>query len=276
MAISGIIEVAGIASILPFLSLITNVELIQKNKYLFWLYNNLNFHSTNRFLIFIGFVVLAILIISNVFVFLTQFGLSRFSWMRNYAISRRLFSSYLYQPYVFFLNRNTTVMGKNILTEVQQVIKGIFSPFLQFFSQGIVAIFIFALLLYSNPVLAIILVVVLGGIYMFVYRLIRNKIYNIGKRRFLENAEQFKSIGKAFGDIKLLKLTWSEKYFIDDFSKHSREFARSNSTNQIIGYIPRYIMEIIAFGGIIIVILYLLATRKSFEEFLPLVGLYAF
>lgn len=59
MVISAIIEVAGVTSILPFLSLITNPGLIQSNRYLKWLYTSLNFHSSNRFLILVGAIVLS-------------------------------------------------------------------------------------------------------------------------------------------------------------------------------------------------------------------------
>jgi ATP-binding cassette, subfamily B, bacterial PglK len=42
------------------------------------------------------------------------------------------------------------------------------------------------------------------------------------------------------------------------------------------GEIPKYIMEIFAFGSIIVVVLYLLITAQGFQEILPLVGLFTF
>ena len=118
MLISAIIEVAGIASILPFLSLITNPGLIQSNNILKWLYTSLNFHSNNRFLILVGAIVLVILIVSNILALLMRWALTRFSSMRTYTISRSLLINYLYQPYIFFLNHNTSTLGKDILSEV--------------------------------------------------------------------------------------------------------------------------------------------------------------
>ena len=59
MLVSGLIEVAGIASIMPFLALITNPTLIQDNSILNWLYIILNFQNTQRYLIFIGIMVLS-------------------------------------------------------------------------------------------------------------------------------------------------------------------------------------------------------------------------
>jgi ATP-binding cassette, subfamily B, bacterial PglK len=276
MIISAVIEVAGIASIMPFLSLITNPDMLQDNKYLEWIYNALNFDSVNRFLIFTGIIVLIILIISNLLVFLTQWGLARFSWMRNYTIAKRLLLKYIYQPYKFFLNQNTSVLGKNILSEIQIVIKGLIVPLLEILARGVVALFIFAMLVAVEPLLAISLIIVLGGAYILTYRLIKKRLNIRGNLRYQANTARFKAVNEAFSDIKLLKLRRFENFFVKRFSKPAEELSRLNAATQIIGHIPRYITEIIAFGGIIIVVLYLLARGRGFEEFLPLIGLYAF
>jgi ATP-binding cassette, subfamily B, bacterial PglK len=276
MVVSSIIEVAGIASIMPFLSVLTNPSTIQDNKILSWLYSSFGFQSTNRFLIFTGVVVLVILIISNLFIFLTNWGLQRFSWMRSYTVSRRLLLNYLYQPYKFFLNQSSVNLGKNILSEIHVVVKGVVVPLLEIFSRGIVALFIFALLIAVEPVLAFSLVVILGGAYALTYRLIKQGLINRGKKRFKLNAEQFKAVNETFGDIKMLKLMGYEKYFLKRYSKPALEYSKINVMTQLIGSIPRYIIEIIAFGGVIVVILYLLATGKGLEEFLPLIGVYIF
>ncbi|GAG67486.1 unnamed protein product, partial [marine sediment metagenome] len=149
-------------------------------------------------------------------------------------------------------------------------------PLMESFARGIVALFIFAMLIAIDPLLALAAIVVLGGAYVFIYKLVQKKLYDIGQRRFKTNTERFKAVNEAFGGIKQLKLLGCEEVFIKGYSKPSLEFARHHATSQIISHIPRYIMEIIAFGGIIVVVLYLLATRRGFQEFLPLIGLYVF
>ena len=276
MVISAIIEVAGIASILPFLSLITDPSLIQSNNILKWLYTSLNFQSNNRFLILVGAIVLVILIVSNILALLMKWALTRFSNMRTYTISRNLLINYLYQPYIFFLNHNTSTLGKDILSEVEKVVEGVILPLLDIFSRGIAALFIFAMLLVVNPVLAISLIVILGSAYLFIYKFVKQKLNNIGTKIYGANTERFKKLDETFGDIRLIKLRGCENFFVNSYSKPSVEIAKYNATYAIVAYAPRYVMEIIAFGGIIIVVLYFLATGKGFQDFLPLIGLYAF
>jgi ATP-binding cassette, subfamily B, bacterial PglK len=276
MTISGIIEVAGVTSIMPFLTLISNQNLINENRIYNWFYVTLKFQSSNRFLIFTGAMVLLILIISNSFALLTNWALLRFTWMRNFTLSKRLLGEYLYQPYVFFLNQNTSGLGKNILSEVQLAVRSVVVPLINIFSRGIVAIFIFALLLAVDPRLALIVMVVLGGTYVFIYRIIRKKLFHIGQRRFNADTERFKAVNEAFGGIKQVKFLGCEEVFINRFSGPSIEFSKHNASNGIISETPRYIMEILAFGAIIVIALYLLATAKGFQDFLPFLGLYAF
>jgi len=275
MVISAIIEVVGIASIMPFLALITEPDLIRENDILNKVYTMLNFESTNRFLVFTGIVVLVILIVSNFLVFLTNWGLARFSWMRSHSVSIRLLRNYLFQPYSFFLNQNSALLGKNILSEVQVAVKGVIVPLLEILSRVIVAIFIFILLLVVEPILAFSSIVILGGAYVLTYRIIKRRLQIKGKERYRTNAEKFKAVNEAFGDIKQVKLMGCEKFFLKRFSKPSIENAKHNASAQIIGLIPRYIIEIIAFGGIIIVVLYFLIVKGELGEFLPIIGLYA-
>jgi ATP-binding cassette, subfamily B, bacterial PglK len=275
MSISGLIEVAGIASILPFLSLITNPELINDNRYLNWLYMSLNFQSSNKFLIFIGFIVLLVLILSNVVVVLTMWGVARFTSMRNFSISKRLLSRYLNQPYVFFLNKNTTELGKNILSEVSGVTTALLQ-LMQIISSGIIALFIFAMLIAVEPLLSLSVMVFLVIAYLFIYRIVKKKISVIGKIRFDTNTELYKVVNEAFGGIKQLKLLGFEEVFINRYSKPSIKYARVTVSNQIISRTPRYIMEVIAIGGIISVILYLLASDRGFQDILPIIGLFTF
>jgi len=275
MVVSAVIEVVGIASIMPFLALITNPSLVEDNAILNWIYTNLNFESTNRFLIFTGVMVLIILIASNLLVFLTNWGLARFSWMRSHSISRRLLRNYIFQPYKFFLNQNSSILGKNILSEVEVAVKGVIVPLLEIFSRSIVAVFIFIMLVVVEPVLALSSIIILGGAYALTYRIIKKRLNIKGERRYKTNAERFKAINEAFGDIKQLKLMGCENFFIKRFSKPSIEYAKHNASAQIIGRIPRYIIEVIAFGGIIVVVLYFLLTGKGLEDFLPIIGLYA-
>jgi ABC-type multidrug transport system fused ATPase/permease subunit len=185
-------------------------------------------------------------------------------------------SRYLHQPYIFFLNKNTAELGKNILSEVVGVTTGVLVQFMRIISSGIVALFIFAMLIAVKPLLSLSVMIILSAAYVFIYRVVKRKISNIGKRRFNANTELYKVVDEAFGGIKQLKLLGFEDVFINRYSKPSFEYAKVTATNQIISNTPRYIMEVVTIGGIISVVLYLLASTRGIQDAIPIIGLFAF
>ena len=67
-----------------------------------------------------------------------------------------------------------------------------------------------------------------------------------------------------------------EPYFLDLYSKESFKQARLRSWNAVIGQVPRFALEAVAFGGIIVFVLVLLLTREDARQVIPLASLFAF
>ncbi len=271
-----VMEVVGIVSIVPFLSLVSDPDALHENRILRWLYETFAFTSVNEFLLFLGFLVLGVMVLSNAFSVFVTWALARFSWMRNHSLSKRLLRHYLHRPYVFFLNRNTAGLAKNILTEVQEVINGVLAPGMQMLARAAVAVLIIALLIAVDPVLALSVVVVLGGAYGAIYGVVRRRLRRLGDERVHAQRRRFQIAGEAFGGVKALKLSGREEAFIQEYAVQSRRYASHQATNNIIGQIPRYALETVAFGGILLIVLYLLNAGRTTSQILPLLGLYAF
>ena len=122
---SVLLEVAGVLSILPFLYMVTDPSVIETNKMLKILFEtSLNFgiKTNHEFLIFLGIIILIFLIISLSFKSFIIYFQQRFIEMRKFSLAQRLVESYLRQPYIWFLNRHSSTLSKNILNESHTVI----------------------------------------------------------------------------------------------------------------------------------------------------------
>ena len=84
------------------------------------------------------------------------------------------------------------------------------------------------------------------------------------------------AIGEAFGAIKVVKLGGFENIYIKKFSKSAKSFAESMVYSQVSSQIPRFILEAVGFGGIMLMILYLMMQKGSFTNALPIISLYVF
>ncbi len=167
--VSGFVESARVASIVPFVAVIADASVVKTNPYLAAAYQWLGFESPNAFLFVLGLVVFAITLGSLAFTALTAWATIRFTAMRNYRLSRDLFEVYINRPYEWFLRRHSADLGKSVLSEVNQVIGGALIPFMSLITGCVTAAFMVMLLLIADPLLAVIVSLALGGGYALIY-----------------------------------------------------------------------------------------------------------
>src|SRR5690625_2298425 len=197
--IRAFVELVGVASIMPFMSVVADPELVHTNPYLSYLYRTLGFGSTHSFLTALGVAVIVMLALSNGVSALAQYGLHRFSWGMHHRLSVRLLGGYLAQPYSFFTSKNSAALNKTLLNECQQVIREVMIPLLDLTARVLVILALIILLLLVDPILAISIVGVLGGVYGGIYFAIKRKQRRLGLLRVRSNQERFKVAGEAFG-----------------------------------------------------------------------------
>ena len=123
--IMAFLDMIGVASILPFMAVLTNPSVVETNVILnkmFQISKLFGIENNDQFLYFLGVTVFILLIFSLAFKAFTTYVQLRFVNMREHSISKRFVESYLHQPYVWFLNKNSADLGKTILSEVSQIV----------------------------------------------------------------------------------------------------------------------------------------------------------
>ena len=270
------LEVVSVASIMPFLSVAADPASVQENAYLNWAYETLGFTDTNSFLIGLGLAALVAMVLSNAFIIFTTWALYRYAWGRNHTLSYRLLKSYLYRSYEYFLTRNSSKLGKNILEEVRSVVSGMLVSVLKGGAKAIVALFIIGFLVFVDPLVAAMVSAVLGLAYTGVYFAVKRRIDIYGERRVSTNTKRYQSVSEAFGGIKEVKLRGKEEAFLEQYYSPSKWFSRYQARYSVIKTVPRYILEAVAFGGIILIAVYLIAVEDNIQQVIPMLGLYAF
>ena len=277
--IMAFIDMLGIASIMPFIAVLANPEIIETNNFLNSAYsfiNNFTETSINRFLIYMGIIVFLILIISLTFKALTLYFQTRFIKMCEYNIASRLIKNYLFQPYSWFLNRNSSSIGKTILSEVARLVSKGLAPIISLITNIILSITIFTLLVLVETKLTVIVMSTMCFFYLVVYYLNKNLLKKIGYELFLDNGKLYKIISEAFGAFKEVKLGGLENIFISQFSKPAKNIAQKSALVEIFSAFPRFVLEAIAFGGMLLITLYFMIQSSEIENVLPIIALYAF
>ena len=279
MLVMAFLDMLGVASILPFIAVLANPALVETNPILSWAYQfsaNLGVGSADQFLFLLGLLVFVLLVFSLTFKALTTYAQTHFALMREFSIGKRLVEGYLHQPYSWFLNRHSADLGKTILSEVQTVMYNCILPLMALLAQSAVTISLLGLLLLVDPMLAISVCLVLGIAYGGILALMSGWLNTLGQARIQANQERFTVVSEAFGAAKEVKAGGLESIFIERFAKPAEAYAKGQATAQVIAQVPRFALEAIAFGGMLLVMLYLMAQSGSFATALPIIALYAF
>ncbi|MCS5707690.1 ABC transporter ATP-binding protein/permease [Candidatus Berkiella cookevillensis] len=271
-----VIEVFVIASIMPFMVLVTDPTIIQNNVILQTVYNSFAFQNERIFLLALGVIVFFVIVVGNAFSAYMTWKTIQFSYVQGKLLSQRLFKHYLEKNYEFFIVNHSTELTKNILHEVNRFVTGLLVPVMQMLVKSIVSLFILAMLFYIDPLLAITITLLLGSIYCFIYLFIKGRLSSWGKQSSLLHAKRYKIIGESFDGIKEIKLGNKEDYFLNHFENYSCVLAEIEAKQQNAPQAARYMLEAIAFGGVILIVLYLTGFNKNVSETIPLLALYAF
>ena len=269
-------QVIGVAAIFPFMNLVMDPGQLAGNRILSFVYTLFGFRSVNSFILFIGIALFLFIILSNVVSALTVYARTRFVMGLNHELSSHLLAVYLAKPYPFFLNRNTSTLGKNLLAEVYQLTNGLLMPIFELVVNILIALTLVVVLFASDPISASVVLVVVGGCYVVINLKTRKKIRRSGRERLDANQGRYKITGEALSGIKTTKVLGREHFFIDQFNKDSRRFTEVETTIRVIREIPRYALDALAFGTIVLLIVILTIKGGSAAEVIPMVSLFAF
>lgn len=270
------IESAGVVSIMPFLAVLSNHEVVESNHYLKRLYDFTGASNKQNFILYLGFLSLTIVICSTAFKILTQYAVNRFASLQRHYFSTRLLKIYLQQNYEFFIQRNSATLVKNILSEVEQLIWTMILPALTLMSYGIVLLSMVGILLLYDPLMAIATAFVLGLFYSSIYMLVRKKLTQIGQEFTQANKERYQTCQEALAGIKDVIINNAKQGYIDQFEQSSRVFARHIATRDTLGQVPLNIIETVGYGCLIGLAMILAVSGKDVSHIFPVLGLYGF
>ena len=273
--IMAFLDMIGVASILPFLAILINQEIIETNVILYKLFIFFEFETKNDFVFFMGCSAFILLVFALAFKSFTVYMQLQFALMHEYRLSKLLVERYLGQPYKWFLNRNSAKISKSILSEVSAITNGCVMPIISLITQSAVAIAIIALLFFVDPIVSLIVSLVFGIAYSLIYKTVSSLLNKLGIVRTETNDKRFTVVSEAFGAFKEVKVNGLESFFIKQFSGPAKSFAQSEAKAALVKQLPRYGLEIIAFGGMLIGILYLISQKGSFIDTVPILALYA-
>ena len=269
-------ELLGIASIAPFMALVGDISILETNGVFAQLYQMSGLNNPMDFLFYTGVIVLVMLTFSTIISMFTTWRLSIFGARIGTEIADRLYSYYMQQSWQFHASGSSAQLTKQVSTEAARISNDIIQPLMQMNSKLVLALFISISIVIYDPVIAILGLFIFSLAYFVLYRLVRQKLESNGQQLSEVSTRRFRLMNEGFGGIKDVLLLNRSHDFITRFHDSGKVFARAQGTNIAISQVPRYFIELIAFGAMISLVLVLIKVHSgNLGEVLPILAVYA-
>jgi ABC-type multidrug transport system fused ATPase/permease subunit len=277
MVLVALAEVVGISSVLVFLNVLSDTDQIANSRIFGGAYNFFGFTDTYSFLIAVSVVVFIAVLASLAVKAFGAYVIMKFATMRGYALSCKLLNTYLHQPYAWFVQQNSADIAKNVLGEVDNLVARVIMPLLKLINGTISALAVIVFLMVVDPYVSILSAVLLGGIYASLYLKLRQLFGQIGVEMLKTNQQRYRIVGEATGGFKQVKLSGLEEVYTARFEKPARMRSHYFVVNQILGELPRFALEALTFGLLLLLIFVLLIRNDgNLAAIIPTLGIFAF
>lgn len=257
-----IFEIVGLALLLPFLALIANLDLIDKNKYINFVYLYLNLNNHQDFLHFVGFFAIFFIFIGTILAIYTNLQLLNFSTKIANDFSSNVLKYSLLTYSTEKLKQLGSEFNKKIFSDCIIVGNGIIYPSINIISKTFLIFLLFFVLMIVNVEITVLLLCIFILFYFIYFIYSKKKTFNNNIEIKKLKESKTKILKDALDDFTINDLTINE--LTNYYKEQSYSLSRMQSVNIIIGKLPRYIMSFIVFSFVVLITMYL-ENLKDFD-----------
>ena len=268
-------QVIGITSIFPFLAIAADPERIRRSHFGTQFLSLFPPMENRQLLVVAGTIAVVALFLSNAVNLLSEYARTRYAQNFAHWLRVRLLRRMASQPYPYFLQRNSGDLLKKIMGDVTNYSGGVLLPLLDTVARVLTAVLLLATLFLVQPVIAISAAVILGGFYAVTFQVLTHKRREVDQNVKTHFAGSYREANQMLGGIKAVKVHRAEEHFLARFANHSSIMARMFARTPIFANSARYIVEPLAFGGLVAAVLVLAIRGRDFSDILPNLGVMA-
>jgi ABC-type multidrug transport system fused ATPase/permease subunit len=245
-AIAGVLEIAGLLLLLPFIRLLVKPDSFQQHAWLVRLAELFGFETPLQRACLLGGLIVLLYISKNIYLVMYHFWQNRFLRRWKIAISTSLMRFYLFAPYKLHLEKTTERITRNVNNIVVNALNNfIFQGFL-LISNVIAGLIILSLLIQRFFLFAVVSAVVLTITSFCQYYFLKRKLKALGKEKNRLMSEQYKNIFQGLHAIKETKVLGREQFFLDSFFGVNQSTMNNDMWTMFYNQLPPYITEVSA------------------------------
>jgi ABC-type multidrug transport system fused ATPase/permease subunit len=268
MLIGGVLESLGIALIVPIMKVVVSPEKVQESKYLSAIYNGLNLTSTTQLAAIIMVALILVFVVKNIFLYFLNVVQLRFVYTNQFATSRRMMINFMQRPYEYYLNADTSVIQRNITSDVNNMY-GLILSSLQLISEVIVFTCLVAFLVSTDAEMTLSIALLLVVVLLVIKYFIKPVMVKAGQENQDYYSGLYKWIDESVTGIKEIKIANKENYFINGYADCGAGYVNAVQKYNLYNSTPRLLIETIAIAGMIGYMLVVMARGTNLTDLAP-------
>lgn len=268
LTIGAVFELLGIGLITSLVSLITNPSAIHNNSLLSAVYEGFGMKSDQEFFILVVAGLIGVYLVKNIYLLWINYVQYSFIFSNQLKLSARLIDCYLKKPYTYHLDNNSAEMVRNVMLDSERFFQMLLSVFCMF-SECLISALLCIYLLVVDWFITVSVVAILGvftGLYMLLFK---GRAKKYGQDNQVYDGKMHQSINQALGAVKDIKILHREKYFVDAFTGCGEKKMRAVRNNNVLGQAPKYFIETVCVGAILVVILLKILQGTDLTDMVP-------
>lgn len=269
-----------VGSVMPFIAVLAEPSRIKESEVLEWAFSTFGFTSEYQFLVALGVASFLVIVLASLIQILRTWAVAWFSMMRIHSLSYRLLRGYMLKPYTYFLGRHSDEMSQLILAETEQVVMRFMRYTAEFISSVLTTVAVLFLLLWLEPIVAMLALGILGGLYFAIYQIARFRLRRHGDERANANRKRYRLVNESLSGIKDIKLFGLEEVYFERYAEPSEKMASAQASIVVLSQIPQIALQAVALSCVILLCLLLIDpsgfSGDKLGEILPVIGVFAF
>ena len=275
MVAGSFLELLGVAVFQPFVNIIMMPDSIQENPYLARIYQMFGCSTTESFLTVDALGIIVIYVVKNVYLWVEQDLIMKFTYGMQQKLSTRLLTTYLSEPYTFHLNKNIAELQRS-MQEDTGLFTQVLMHTLQLVAEVVVCIVLGVYLFtVSNSITVVIVGLLILCVVLFT-KITKRFTEQLGKEAQVYKGKLYQWVNQSLGGVKEVKVLNREEFFVSSYKKYYGLYIKGVRINRLLSITPKYMVEAVCMTGLLIaIIIKLNFGHGELENFIPQLATFA-
>ena len=270
MLLGGLLECLGIALLLPAMQTVLKPDDLPSSKKLYAVYNFLGCSDVKQFALIIFASIIAVFIVKNIVLFIINVIQLRFVYTNQFATSRRMMINFMQRPYEYYLNADTSVIQRNITSDVNNMY-GLILSCLQLISEMIVFTCLVIMLFIQDFRMTLFISTLLVAVLLIIKYIIKPIMVKAGQDNQDYYSGLFKWIEESVMGIKEIKIANKENYFINGYADCGAGYVNAVQKYNLYNSTPRLLIETIGVAGMIGYMMIMIVSGRDLKDMVGMI-----